>query len=327
MVSPSQVGVPALGAEEILAFRNYLEQKAEQEKEAKRKANSFASKLVALYEEHKILSVAIQFVITVGVAFVLGYYSLKGQVDDAKNQASELSSQLHTQQSEVNAVQLNVGALQGPVDDIARQFASLDVAGLQANISSAKVRQVNIITTLATASNNIAALGQDGQLQTLQKLNTTRPHMRLGGVTAAGQSAPASISYACSVTVTAAMFESLTLGDAPRGAIHSNGLDVVIDQSGVYHIGTTWPALTPSTYGQDTANGIYGIAHGWIACDSVSGHIAPIYVNFGSSRAAYYTTSEDRFLTAGTTCNVQMCYGTISPNAANPFSFWVTQVA
>jgi len=73
------VGVPGLDAVEILEFRNLLKDKQRRDEEEKKKANSFASKVVALFEEHKILSVAIQFVITVGVAFVLGYYSLRAR--------------------------------------------------------------------------------------------------------------------------------------------------------------------------------------------------------------------------------------------------------
>lgn len=148
VTSPSQVGVAGLDAVEILEFRSWLKEKqarAEEEKkqraEAAERAQSWRHKLVALYEEHKILSLAIQFVVTVGVAFVLGYYSLKGQVDDAKQQATELTSQLRTQQSEVNAVQLNVGALQGPVASLVTQVSALNVAALQANISAANIEQ------------------------------------------------------------------------------------------------------------------------------------------------------------------------------------------
>jgi len=184
VMSPSQVGVPGLDAIEILEFRKLLKERQEREEEAKKRASSIPSRVAALYEEHKILSIAIQFVITVGVAFVLGYYSLKGQVDDAKHQANELTSQLRTQQSEVNAVQLNVGALQGPVSNLVGLVSTLNVQALQMNITQAQAAQVQLQAGSTQLHADFATLhtqiSSSQQLADLRALNNSVSALQAG---------------------------------------------------------------------------------------------------------------------------------------------------
>jgi hypothetical protein len=142
----SPPGPVGLDFTELVELRELLKEKRERDAEAKKNANSFTSKAVAFYEDNKILSIAIQFIITVVVAFVLGYFSLKGQVDDAKSQARELSDQLSSQQSQVNAVTLNVGALQTPVANLVNLVSTLNVQALQANITDCQ-RELAIISS------------------------------------------------------------------------------------------------------------------------------------------------------------------------------------
>jgi len=140
----------------------------------------------------------------------------------------------------VNAVQLNVGALQGPVSNLVGLVSTLNVAALQANISNAELRQTGIAATstqlqtqLTSANAGISQLGESNLLQTLLKLNATRAHVRRGGVMPAAWPAA---SYTCPTPVLLSAFTSLDAGDEAQGSIgvsDVNGqLGILIGESG-----------------------------------------------------------------------------------------------
>lgn len=175
--APVAVTVAGLNAAEISELRAYLDAKREAAEERKKNEASLLGRAKILLQENDWVTMVVKFVVTVGVAFLLGYFSLKGQVDDAKNQASALTSQVRSQQSEVAAVQLNVGALQGPVTSLVNLVTTLNVQALQTNISLAQQDQAVITAGNAQMQADFttlrALLTSDVQLARLQTLNAS----------------------------------------------------------------------------------------------------------------------------------------------------------
>ena len=177
-LEPAPVLVQGLNADELHSLRALL---AARNRELAA-AETFAGKVSKFLQSN--LGSILKAAFTIGVAVLIGYFTLSGKVQDATHQVDLLAVQVNAQQTTVGAVQTSVQALQAPVQQLVSIVNLLNIAALQANISRAEQMQSTITATnlqlqadLATGQSNLGALqsqlAQNAVLQTVLNLNAT----------------------------------------------------------------------------------------------------------------------------------------------------------